>query len=293
MEGHLNSCTEYENALAIRNCMEVAQFKGGPVLALSSPAKMSDLSISQDQSSDALTVTSQRYKGKPKKQQSILSHFPAPLTTSQVADLNVLLIEMFVDCAIPFRVVDRPSFKMFMEKIRPKASLQLPSRTKVCQLLCSAASTAQISFGGEIDEELKKGHRAGMVVDTWSNVNKIHIEGVLITLGSSSFMLRSELSGFDHHGIAVASSWEGLIMSTYDKYKFHYFCSDDAGQCGRARRILALRYPFVMFNKCWAHQINLMVKALLTRSEFKETCRQAMETAKVINKSSSKWLPQL
>ena len=33
--------------------------------------------------------------------------------------------------------------------------------------------------------------------------------------------------------------------------------------CSRARRILALRHPRMLLMRCWAHQIDLMVKALL------------------------------
>ena len=107
-------------------------------------------------------------------------------------------------------------------------------------------------------------------------------------------MLKSELSGSNHHGLALAGVYEKLMFETYsNEHIFHYLCTDDAGQCGRARRILALRYPFIMFHKCWAHQINLMVKALLTRYQFKSTCEQAIATAHAINASSSRILPQL
>ena len=72
-----------------------------------------------------------------------------------------------------------------------------------------------------------------------------------------------------------------------------YFCSDDAGQCARARRILSLRYPYIIWTRCWAHQINLMVKALLKSSSFKEVSEQAIAAAKAINASSSKFSPKL
>ena len=292
MEKHLKSCDPYK--LAVRKAYKNGVGENHSPFENESPGTLSGLS-SIEQSEDSVMVCkhcncSCRGKVKPG---SVSRFFPMPLTPSQVAEVNVLLIEMFVDCAIPFRAVERPSFKRLVEKLRPNAGAQLPLRTTVRKLLKSAAETAQRHVEADIDEELANGHRAGLVVDTWSNVNKIHIEGVLLTLGARSFMLHSQLSGFNHHGLAVASGWDTLIFNTYHQYTFHYFCSDDAGQCARARRILAFRYPFIIFNRCWAHQINLMVKSLLTRSSFSTTCTQAIDAAKAFNASSSKWLPRL
>ena len=36
--------------------------------------------------------------------------------------------------------------------------------------------------------------------------------------------------------------------------------TDDAGQCQRAKRIIALHFPHMYFGKCYAHQVNLIEK---------------------------------
>ena len=296
MARHLKKCAHYRKALLMAQKSDGIgpSFSTGMSQSSISPVTMPGLSSDQTSSATAAVCSqcSCSCKGK-RNQGSVLGHYLFPLTAAQVSSVNSHLIEMLVDCAIPFRVVDRTSFRELVDKIRPGVSVQLPSRSKVKDLLIVAASDAQEQVNACIELELKKGHKAGMVVDTWSNVNKIHVEGVLITLGSQSFMLESVLSGYKHHGIAVAKGWQCLLMDTYPQYTFHYFCSDDAGQCGRARRILALRFPFIIFNRCWAHQINLMVKSLLQRSQFRKTCEQAIRTSNSINASSSKWLPQL
>eukprot|EP00644_Phytophthora_capsici_P017236 jgi/Phyca11/122534/e_gw1.48.316.1 len=50
--------------------------------------------------------------------------------------------------------------------------------------------------------------------------------------------------------------------------------TDDAGQCARARRILALRWPNIIFLRCFAHDINNLVKAVL-QTVFKVVTKQA------------------
>ena len=105
--------------------------------------------------------------------------------------------------------------------------------------------------------------------------------------------------------MAVAKFWEETvlyavkkIMSEHlelreDSTKPSYFLSDNAGQCKRARNILARQHPSIVFGFCWAHQINLMVRCLLERSEFKEVLTMASKAAVAVTKSSSKWYKRL
>ena len=49
-----------------------------------------------------------------------------------------------------------------------------------------------------------------------SNVNKVHIEGVVLTLGAETFMLPFVLADSDHDAIAVAQGWKGLMFEEYE-----------------------------------------------------------------------------
>ena len=49
-----------------------------------------------------------------------------------------------------------------------------------------------------------------------SNVNKVHIEGVVLTLGAETFMLPFVLADSDHDAIAVARGWKGLMFEEYE-----------------------------------------------------------------------------
>ena len=132
-----------------------------------------------------------------------------------------------------------------------------------------------------------------MVLDGWSDVNKLHTEGVILTSGSAATCALDENEAyFEHHGIAVARGWESFL-SAYPDYNFSYHLSDDAGQCARACRILDLRHPNMIWQRCWSHQINLMVKHLLGLTVLRDACKLAIFSAKAINASSSKWSPQL
>jgi hypothetical protein len=106
-------------------------------------------------------------------------------------------------------------------------------------------------------------------------------------------------------GVYVASSWESIIQNTQaflnnkvapndnHDHLIHYFVSDDAGQCGKARRVLALRYPGMIFMMCWAHQVNLMVSQIIQRAGIMETLKKVNKAVNALNASSSKFLPYL
>ena len=83
------------------------------------------------------------------------------------------------------------------------------------------------------------------------------------------------------------------VMEFYEGATISYLNTDDAGQCGRGRRILSLRYPSKIIGKCWAHQVNLMVKYVLTLAGFIKIMKEATSAANAISASSNKWLVKL
>ncbi len=87
------------------------------------------------------------------------------------------------------------------------------------------------------------------------------MNGVVITTGDRSFSIDAEICGSDNDTLAVAREIEGLfkkhVGAPFGIPRFKYYCSDDAGQQGRGRRILALRHPDIIFHRCYAHQFIL------------------------------------
>jgi hypothetical protein len=145
----------------------------------------------------------------------------------------------------------------------------------------------------DITAKVEEGYNVGICVDGWESVSKEHLDGIILYVGGHAYSLETIKSGPEHDGLAVARDWEHLLKKHGELYPISYHCSDDAGQCARARRILRLRWPHVLFTKCFAHQVNLMVGALLKTDPFVDNGDKAIKAAKALNKSSSKWLPIL
>lgn len=128
-----------------------------------------------------------------------------------------------------------------------------------------------------IAEAKEQDHRFGFVTDTYMDVIRNHVDGIILTPMPKVFQLGTEAAGSDQSGLAMAmaKAWEEVLGALEEEYDIgiEYVLSDDSGQCGRARRILAYRWPQLLFILCWAHQVNLMVKALVQCCELKNLSR--------------------
>jgi hypothetical protein len=94
-------------------------------------------------------------------------------------------------------------------------------------------------------------------------------------------------TGDRHDGLAIVEQMEVVIEELLaSDINVGAVVTDNAGQCGRARRILALRYPKVSFEHCFAHDIKNLVKAVL-KTFFKQVSADAAGIASYLNTSTS------
>ncbi|GMF59588.1 unnamed protein product [Phytophthora fragariaefolia] len=88
------------------------------------------------------------------------------------------------------------------------------------------------------------GGRVSFLSDVWQNIAKMHLLGCMLSLFGIIFTYGSFLTGARHDGIAIAEQMEKVMEKIEaDGWVIGAIVTDDAGQCGRARRILALRHP--------------------------------------------------
>ncbi|POM58227.1 LOW QUALITY PROTEIN: Hypothetical protein PHPALM_37159 [Phytophthora palmivora] len=91
--------------------------------------------------------------------------------------------------------------------------------------------------------------------------------------------------GSSHHIIALARLMQSSIIRALELvWNVGGVITDNAGQCARARRILALRWPNI-FLRCFAHDVNNLVKAVL-QTGLKTDTKQAASATAVLNSSS-------
>jgi len=110
----------------------------------------------------------------------------------------------------------------------------------------------------EIAGYVAKGATLGISLDGYQTTGRKHFTGIMLHANGHTVPFDEILQGGDvHHGIAVAKEIEEAIymVQTSTNMVIGSVCTDDAGQCARARRILALRFRRIVFTKCFAHQV--------------------------------------
>lgn len=244
----------------------------------SSKIKQADTSILM--ASAAKSQSTIRTSPKGGVQGTMASHAMRLLAGKELENAESCMVEFFVDCKLSFCMADRPSFHRFVDSLRLKASTKLPRHTKMKSLMANCAKKALLEVEEAILCKIAEGYSVGICVDGWENVSKEHLEGVIVYVGEEAFSVKSIKADTEYNGIAVARGWEELLESYKTKYPVSYHCSNDAGQCAHARCILWLQHPHLLWLKCFAHQVNLMVGALLKTIPFHNSGDLAIAAAK-------------
>eukprot|EP00918_Siedleckia_nematoides_P073480 GHVU01160375.1.p1 GENE.GHVU01160375.1~~GHVU01160375.1.p1 ORF type:complete len:295 (-),score=35.09 GHVU01160375.1:29-805(-) len=142
------------------------------------------------------------------------------------------------------------------------------------------ATQVQTSFVSECGKSVDAGKALVMKADGWKDAANRHVLGVIISCGEHTHSHEQALPGepgnvergYHFDGVASAKTLEAAMLSVGELcgHDVHAVCTDEAGQYGRGKRILSLRFPYVFFGRCYAHLVNCIVKAIFFRSELKE-----------------------
>lgn len=146
------------------------------------------------------------------KASTMKDYFVPALTREQVAHYEQCLVEFIVDSANPFQMVERGSWKRLVNSLRPGAwTIVTRRQTGSERLLPERYALAVAARDSKIQSLSENGHYVGLIVDGWESVKKKSLEGVILKAGTDTFLLSVEQPGAKHHGIAVATMWEGIL----------------------------------------------------------------------------------
>ncbi|KAF1314928.1 hypothetical protein FI667_g16383, partial [Globisporangium splendens] len=226
------------------------------------------------------------------KQTEISRFFSVSHNPDDIHEFERLLLEFQADNQLPDTFVDRLSTKRLFTFMNPVSAASIPSRRLLggCILDEHASKGLQQDTNGLRQLQDKTGGRVNFLSDVWQNIAKSHLLGCQLTLFGSLYNFGLYETGSRHDGLAVAVQLEQIINTAIgDGWVIGAVVTNNAGQCGRARRILALRWPNIAFLIYFAHDINNLVKAVL-QSSFREVTAMASTAVNCLNASSSKWL---
>jgi len=127
--------------------------------------------------------------------------------------------------------------------------------------------------------------RVNFLSEAWENIAKMHILGVILSLAGLCVTFGTFTCGSRHDGLAITEHLESILLSMIAQgWDVGIVFTANAGNCARAQRILAFRWPKIVFLFCYAHQINMLVKDVIATS-WQITVSQAHAIVSTLNKS--------
>lgn len=281
-EAHLKTCEAYHASVTV-----VTEQAG---MSTSTSSDLQGSSISDGPPMQSLSANPLKRP----RQSAINEYCPAPLKADRKKLWHNLVLEFQAESLLAASFVELPSFKRMITFANTKCATALPNRRQLGGSILDNYSTASIA-----DEEAllrntqKDGLRVNVLSDGWQSIAKTHLLGVMLSLQGIISTYGTFACGHRHDAIALAEQVEELIVRMGDQgWNIGAIVTDNAGNCARARRILALRWPKVIFLFCFAHQIQLLVKDVI-KTSFQVVANQAYAIVKTFNNSSAKWLPRL
>jgi hypothetical protein len=97
------------------------------------------------------------------------------------------------------------------------------------------------------------GKHVNFLSDAWENIAKTHIFSVILSLAGLCITFGTFTCGSRHDGLAIAEHLESILLSMIAQgWDVGAVVTDNADNCARARRILALHWPKFIFLFCYA-----------------------------------------
>lgn len=222
--------------------------------------------------------------------------FAKPHSAKRKQHIEQLYLEFIAENDLPFRLSESFSAKRFFSCLDPASNSSVPDRKCLVEkLLPSYSNTVLTEFKDRLLKQQEIGNGvATLLCDDWKNIKSTHLLAIQLNHEGERITVSAAKAGDRHDGIWIAKHIENAIAELITQnIKIGCVVTDDAGSCSRARRILALRWPKIVFLKCFAHQIHLIVKNLLKDKILHETFKEAADFTNTLNNSTCVWLPRM
>ncbi|POM60703.1 hypothetical protein PHPALM_30409 [Phytophthora palmivora] len=195
------------------------------------------------------------------------------------------------DNYLPDRFIEKKSTRRLFIFLNKACVSALPKRKDMGRILDKFSTVEEEGQFQALSNRLPySGGRLNFLPGVWQNIAMVLLLGSMLALFGTIVTYGLFATGSRHDGIAIAQQMENVIKEVEAKgWRIGAVVTDSAGQCGRARRILAFRHTRTAYVRFFAHDINNLSRRFLN-SAFRKLTKTASRATVTLNKSSSKWL---
>ncbi len=150
------------------------------------------------------------------RQQPILKYCLAPILNEEKIKFHSLLLEFQVQANLPESFVSQQNFWHLIKLCNAEAAKALPTR----QLLGGPILNKYVDKVDSSDHATLKvttppgsGIRVNFLFNTWENIAKTHIFGVILSSAGLCVTLGTFTCGIQHDGLAIVEHLESILLS--------------------------------------------------------------------------------
>lgn len=190
----------------------------------------------------------------------------------------------FVTLAAGKFSIDSDSLNPFLDEVQE--GLRPPNRRKIMKMLEQTDEICQEIFL----EFLKPSDILTLSMDTWSNIKGESVSGVVLTTaeGTAIPYRIDNVSGPKHDKAWARNYIESVMSVPLMKDKIVAVVTDSEASLYHAKRVLALKYPHILFLPCFAHQANLFIKSIAESASFKGMINCVKRTVNFVKGSATR-----
>ncbi|CAI5952422.1 unnamed protein product [Closterium sp. NIES-65] len=214
-------------------------------------------------------------------------------------ELRSALVELFADADLPFRLVDRASFRRFVALLNPSAKDLLGSRYRLARDMQAFSEVAREELRQEIVGDGLAG-RVSLSTDIWTSENHTAFMCVTVHWITSEFRLRSGILDFvqlegSHTGSLIAETLERILTEAGLQDVVFAVTTDNAENNNKAMRLLSgdpaegpgawTANPLLDIGRhvrCLAHVMNIAVQEALKLDDVKEALKRIRDACSYI-----------
>ena len=162
------------------------------------------------------------------------------------------LARLTASASFPLSWVDNPEWIAFCDEFLPAA--KQPSRNTLTRRIIPAT----VNNFREAAKAATKGQEATLQSDGWTGTNNHHLLAYMISADGKVFTVRvDDISDERKTGDNLLARLESVMQELQEKWDIVLVAvvTDASGECRKARRQLARKYPWLIVLDCYAHQV--------------------------------------
>ncbi|GBB95101.1 hypothetical protein RclHR1_24790001 [Rhizophagus clarus] len=185
--------------------------------------------------------------------QTSINNFVDRISSAEQDECELLFAQAIYQCGLFLSLSELEPIKILFQKLRP--CFKLPSRKTLSTTLLDKVYD---STKNEVNNLINSANYICLISDGWSNMMQEHWTNYLITTPRPVFFSAHQTGEIKQTGENIAADLDEVI-SKIDHSKLSAIITDNASSMKKAWKLLAIKYPKVVFLGCVAHSLNLLI----------------------------------